>query len=100
MFKGWLDGFLLGITVSFVLFLLIMYFKIVQECLVELFEARLGVHPSAGKANLYMLFQDQEAPSEDPAYHVASLLSRIHKPSRGLLSENVRKDYTLYDPLL
>lgn len=82
-----------------------MYFKIVQESLVELFEARLGVQPSAGKANLHMLFQDQEASSEDsagtlPAYHVASLLSRIHKPSRGLLSENVRKDYSLYDLLL
>lgn len=87
------------------LFLLIMHFKIVQECLVEVFEARLGVHPSAEKANLCMPFQDQEASSEAstrtlPAYHVASLLSRIHKPSRGLLSENVRKDQSLYDLLL
>ncbi len=71
-----------------------------QACLGELFQARLGVPPSGLEANLYVLFQDQETPSGDfkgtlSDSHAASLLYRLHKPSRGLLSEDVRTEYFL-----
>lgn len=69
-----------------------LFFKILQECLGELFQARLGV-PSAGRGdNLCALFQDREAPSgvlkRNPDAHVDSLLHTLQKPSRGLLSED------------
>ncbi|XP_051254705.1 uncharacterized protein si:dkey-103g5.4 isoform X3 [Dicentrarchus labrax] len=70
-----------------------LFFKILQACLGELFQARLGVHPSGREANLCVLFQDQGASSGGlkgtlSDSHAASLLYRLHKPNRGLLSED------------
>ncbi|XP_039987565.1 uncharacterized protein si:dkey-103g5.4 isoform X3 [Xiphias gladius] len=70
-----------------------LFFKVLQACLGELFQARLGMPPSGGEANLCMWFQDQEAHSGDlyrnlSDSHAAALLYRLHKPSRGLLSED------------
>lgn len=74
--------------------------QVLQACLGELFQARLGVPPSGLEDNLCVLFQDQETPSGDlkgvlSDSHAASLLYRLHKPSRGLLSEDVRTEYFL-----
>ncbi|TDH14924.1 hypothetical protein EPR50_G00025880 [Perca flavescens] len=70
-----------------------LFFKILQACLGELFQARLGMPSPGQEANLCVLFQDRESPSgvlkrtlSDS--HAASLLYRFHKPSRGLLSED------------
>ncbi|XP_068440228.1 uncharacterized protein si:dkey-103g5.4 isoform X2 [Clinocottus analis] len=71
-----------------------LFFKILQECLGELFQARLGVASSSGPEDqLCVSLQDKEAPSgilkrtlSDA--HAASLLYRFHKASRGLLSED------------
>ncbi|XP_033488068.2 uncharacterized protein LOC117260235 [Epinephelus lanceolatus] len=70
-----------------------LFFKILQACLGELFQARLGMPSSGQEANVCVWLKDQEAPSgvlkgtlSDP--HAASLLYRLHKPSRGLLSED------------
>ncbi|KAA8594298.1 hypothetical protein FQN60_005132, partial [Etheostoma spectabile] len=70
-----------------------LFFKILQACLGELFQARLGMPSPGQEANLCVAFQDQESPSgvlkrtlSDS--HAASLLYRFHKPSRGLLSED------------
>ncbi|XP_038549320.1 uncharacterized protein si:dkey-103g5.4 [Micropterus salmoides] len=70
-----------------------LFFKILQACLGELFQARLDVPPSAQEANLCVWFQDSEAPSGDlrgtlSDSYAASLLHRLHKPSRALLSED------------
>ncbi|TMS07022.1 hypothetical protein E3U43_011115 [Larimichthys crocea] len=70
-----------------------LFFKILQACLGELFHARLGISAAGQEANLSVLFQDQEASSGDlkgPPLdsHAASLLYRLHKPNRGLLSED------------
>nr|XP_019943768.1 PREDICTED: uncharacterized protein LOC109630189 [Paralichthys olivaceus] len=71
-----------------------LFFKVLQACLGELFNARLwGVCPSGQGANLYARFRDQEAPVRDSHatlsnFHAASLLHRLHKPSPGLLSED------------
>ncbi|XP_037632372.1 uncharacterized protein si:dkey-103g5.4 [Sebastes umbrosus] len=75
-----------------------LFFKILQECLGELFQARLCVPSSGQEANLCVLFQDQEAPSSGVLKgtlsdsHASFLLHRFHKPSRGLLSEDEVED--------
>ncbi|XP_034723644.1 uncharacterized protein si:dkey-103g5.4 [Etheostoma cragini] len=70
-----------------------LFFKTLQACLGELFQARLGMPSSGQEANLCVEFQDQESPSgvlkrtlSDS--HGDSLLYMFHKPSRGLLSED------------
>ncbi|GLD57322.1 uncharacterized protein AKAME5_000956100 [Lates japonicus] len=70
-----------------------LFFKVLQACLGELFQARLGTPHSGQEANLCVWFQDQGAPSRESQgtlsdSHAASLLQRLHKPSRGLLSED------------
>ncbi|XP_044059103.1 uncharacterized protein si:dkey-103g5.4 isoform X2 [Siniperca chuatsi] len=70
-----------------------LFFKTLQACLGELFKTRLGITPSGQEANLCEWFQDREATSGDlkgtlSDSHTASLLHRLHKPSRGLLSED------------
>ncbi|KAM6933261.1 uncharacterized protein FYW49_001628 [Xenentodon cancila] len=70
-----------------------LFFKTLQECLGELFQARLSLPPSSPEANLCGWFQEQRALSADSTEtfsdsHVAFLLHRLHKPSRGLLSED------------
>lgn len=81
--------------------IVVLYFfllsQILQACLGELFHARLGISAAGQEANLSVLFQDQEASSGDlkgPPLdsHAASLLYRLHKPNRGLLSEDVRTE--------
>lgn len=57
---------------------------------------------SHGEADLNVVFNDQEASSGGlkeklPEYNAASLLYRLHKPIRGWLSEEVRKEYSPYD---
>lgn len=69
-----------------------------QECLGELFQARLGIPPTGREASLYTLSQDQGRPSGNlqgtlPNCHGASLHYRVHKPIRGWLSEEVSKAY-------
>ncbi|KAG7238714.1 hypothetical protein INR49_031230 [Caranx melampygus] len=61
-----------------------LFFKVLQACLGELFQARLGVPPSEQETNLFA-GDSQEMLSDSCA---ASLLYRLHKPSRGLLSED------------
>ncbi|XP_056230182.1 uncharacterized protein si:dkey-103g5.4 [Seriola aureovittata] len=61
-----------------------LFFKVLQACLGELFQARLGMPTSGQEANLFSgdlhgILSDSRA---------ASLLYRLHKPSRGLLSED------------
>ncbi|XP_030261233.1 uncharacterized protein LOC115574093 isoform X5 [Sparus aurata] len=69
-----------------------LFFKILQECLGELFQARLGGPPSGQEAHLCVLFQDQgDLKGTLSDSHAASLLYRLHKPNRGLLSEDSRK---------
>ncbi|XP_040902498.1 uncharacterized protein LOC121187356 [Toxotes jaculatrix] len=70
-----------------------LFFKVLQACLGELFQARLAMTPSVQGTNLCVWFQDQGAPSGDihgtlSESRAASLLDRLHKPSRGLLSED------------
>ncbi|XP_008294523.1 uncharacterized protein LOC103368058 [Stegastes partitus] len=70
-----------------------LFFQTLQESLGELFQARLGISYSGQEANVSVWFQDQEAPQGDlkeswSDSHAASLLHRLHKPSRGLLSED------------
>nr|XP_046246188.1 uncharacterized protein LOC124059852 [Scatophagus argus] len=70
-----------------------LFFKTLQESMAELFQARLGVPISGQEANLCVLFQDREASSGDlkdflPDSHAASLLYKLHKPIKGLLSED------------
>ncbi|XP_067362826.1 uncharacterized protein [Channa argus] len=66
-----------------------IFFKMLQACLDDLFQARLGKPPCKQEASLWGWFQKQEFCSTDlrSDSHISSLLSRIHKPSRGLLSE-------------
>lgn len=73
-------------------------FQMLQECLGEQFQARLGIPPTGREASLCTLSQDQGGPSGDlqgtlPNCHGASLNYRVHKPIRGLLSEEVSKAY-------
>ncbi|KAM7399476.1 hypothetical protein PAMP_018747 [Pampus punctatissimus] len=77
-----------------------LFFKVLQACLSELFQARLSVSPSRQESNLHVWFQDQEAPLGDfmgnlSGSHATFLLHRLHKPSRGLLSQDVRTEYFL-----
>ncbi|XP_042270426.1 uncharacterized protein si:dkey-103g5.4 [Thunnus maccoyii] len=66
-----------------------LFFKVLQAGLGELFQARLGVCHSTQEANLCVWFQDQEAPLGNlSGSHAASLLDRLQKPSRGLLSQD------------
>ncbi|XP_022055821.2 uncharacterized protein si:dkey-103g5.4 isoform X1 [Acanthochromis polyacanthus] len=70
-----------------------LFFKTLQESLGELFHARLGIPSSAQEASVCVWFQDQEAAQGDlkeawSDSRAASLLHRLHKPSRGLLSED------------
>lgn len=70
-----------------------LFFKVLQACLGELFQARLSMPSSGQEANLCEWFQYQGPPSGDlketlSDARAASLLYRIHKPSRGLLSED------------
>ncbi|XP_047451086.1 uncharacterized protein LOC125014093 [Mugil cephalus] len=70
-----------------------LFFKALQECLGELFQARLGLHFSEQEANLCVWFHNQEASTGDlkenlSEPYAAALLHRLHKPSRGLLSED------------
>lgn len=63
-----------------------------------MFQARLGIPPTGREASLCTLSQDQGHPSGDlqgtlPNCHGASLHYRVHKPIRGLLSEEVSKAY-------
>ncbi|XP_060928461.1 uncharacterized protein si:dkey-103g5.4 [Limanda limanda] len=73
-----------------------LFFKVLQACLGELFNARLwGMCPSGQEANLGARFQDQQAPSGNSHgtlsnFHAASLLHRLHKPNPGQLSEDRR----------
>ncbi|KAI9538610.1 hypothetical protein NQZ68_012262 [Dissostichus eleginoides] len=74
-----------------------LFFKILQACLGELFQAILGLPSTGQEANLSLFIQDQEAPSGVLKWtlsdvHAASLLYMSHKPSRGLLSENEVED--------
>ncbi|XP_078140393.1 uncharacterized protein LOC144539411 [Centroberyx gerrardi] len=67
--------------------------KVLQACLGELFQARLGVLPSGQEPKLSAWFPGQGGPPWDlhgtPAgSHAASLLDRLHRPSRGLLSHD------------
>lgn len=82
----------------FFLFFLYTYIsQILQECLGELFQARLGGPPSGQEAHLCVLFQDQgDLKGTLSDSHAASLLYRLHKPNRGLLSEDVRTEHFLY----
>ena len=78
--------------------------QVLQACLGELFQARLDLPLSGHEASL-CLYQDQEAPSGDLHWtsadsHAASLLYRPHKPSRGLLSEDVRTEYFHFNHFL
>ncbi|KAF7667131.1 hypothetical protein LDENG_00077930, partial [Lucifuga dentata] len=70
-----------------------LFFKVLQACLGELFQARLGVTPSEQENNLCVWFPGQGSPARDltgtvAGSHAASLLDRLHRPSRGLLSED------------
>ncbi|KAF7198972.1 putative LOC107380336-like protein [Nothobranchius furzeri] len=68
-----------------------LFFKSLQECLGQLFLAKMDTSPS-GLSSLSEPFQEQEDVTEvlsDP--HGVALLHRIHKPSRRLLSEDVEK---------
>ncbi|KAM7413322.1 hypothetical protein PAMA_020625 [Pampus argenteus] len=70
-----------------------IFFKVLQACLSELFQARLSVSPSRQESNVHVRFQDQEAPLGDfmgnlSGSHATFLLHRLHKPSRGLLSQD------------
>ncbi|XP_054884666.1 uncharacterized protein LOC129359222 [Poeciliopsis prolifica] len=65
-----------------------IFFKTLQDCLQELFQARLGIR-AGPEPSLCVGFQEQGDLKEalsDP--HAVSLLHRLHKPSRGLLSED------------
>ncbi|XP_016525650.1 uncharacterized protein si:dkey-103g5.4 isoform X2 [Poecilia formosa] len=65
-----------------------LFFKTLQDCLQELFQARLSIR-SGLDPSLCVGFQEQGDLKEalsDP--HAVSLLHRLHKPSRGLLSED------------
>lgn len=75
--------------------------QMLQECLGELFQARLGIPPTGREASLFTLSQDQGHPSGDlqgtlPNCHGSSLHCRVHKPIRGLLSEEVSKAYFMW----
>ncbi|XP_035765652.1 uncharacterized protein si:dkey-103g5.4 [Neolamprologus brichardi] len=70
-----------------------LFFKVLQECLGELFQARLGASSSEQDASLCVWYQNQDASTRNMnetwcGSHAASLLQRLHKPSRGLLSED------------
>ncbi|XP_060902571.1 uncharacterized protein si:dkey-103g5.4 [Labrus mixtus] len=70
-----------------------LFFKMLQACLGELFQARLGVPPSGQDDYLNVLFQHQGALSGDfkkplSDSQAAALLHRLHKPSRGELYEH------------
>ncbi|XP_039478312.1 uncharacterized protein si:dkey-103g5.4 [Oreochromis aureus] len=70
-----------------------LFFKVLQECLGELFQARLGASSSEQDASLCVWYQNQDASTKTMSEtwcgsHAASLLQRLHKPSRGLLSED------------
>ncbi|XP_041654027.1 uncharacterized protein si:dkey-103g5.4 [Cheilinus undulatus] len=61
-----------------------LFYKTLQACLAELFQARLGVQLSGQEDHLAS--SDLKGPLSDS--HAASLLYRLHKPSRGALSED------------
>ncbi|XP_071353450.1 uncharacterized protein [Trachinotus anak] len=61
-----------------------LFFNVLQACLGELFQSRLGIPPSGQEANLSS--GDLHGTLSDSL--AASLLYRLHKPSRGLLSED------------
>ncbi|XP_034556228.1 uncharacterized protein si:dkey-103g5.4 [Notolabrus celidotus] len=70
-----------------------LFFKILQACLGELFHSRLGVPLSCQEADLCVLSHNKGAPKGDlhgplSDSHAASLLHKLHKPSRGALSED------------
>ncbi|XP_036006035.1 uncharacterized protein si:dkey-103g5.4 [Fundulus heteroclitus] len=65
-----------------------LFFKNLQDCLQDFFQVRLSI-PSGQESSLWVGFQEQGDLKEvlsDP--HAVSLLHRLHKPSRGLLSED------------
>ncbi|XP_026169238.1 uncharacterized protein LOC113134209 [Mastacembelus armatus] len=71
-----------------------LFFKVLQACLGELFQTRLSMPTSGQEASLCPWLQDQQVPSgalkgtQMSDVCAASLLCRIHKPSRGLMSED------------
>ncbi|XP_041849904.1 uncharacterized protein si:dkey-103g5.4 isoform X3 [Melanotaenia boesemani] len=70
-----------------------LFFKTLQECLGELFQARLGMQPSGQETNLCVWIQEQEPSLGDLKEalldsHTTSLLHKLRKPSKGLLSED------------
>ncbi|KAG7479263.1 hypothetical protein JOB18_021861 [Solea senegalensis] len=69
-----------------------LFFKVLQACLGELFHSRIGMCSTGQEANLRVCFQDPEAPSGDKHggvsdVHAASVPYKLHKSSRGVLSE-------------
>ncbi|MEQ2298857.1 hypothetical protein AMECASPLE_009622 [Ameca splendens] len=68
-----------------------LFFKTLQSCLRELFQARLSIR-SGQESSLWVGFQEQDDLKEALSdHHAVSLLHRLHKPFRGLLSEDVEK---------
>ncbi|KAK0146502.1 hypothetical protein N1851_014165 [Merluccius polli] len=61
-----------------------LFFKSLQVCLGELFQARLGELSSGQEAVLGAWFPRQGD------LLTTSLLDRLHRPSRGVLSQHVR----------
>ncbi|CAG6003331.1 unnamed protein product [Menidia menidia] len=83
----------LSVYVVFIKILLNFVSQALQECLGELFYARLVLPPSNEDADLHVNFYEQEAFLGDRneallGSHAASLLHRLHKPSKRLLSED------------
>ncbi|XP_028321414.1 uncharacterized protein LOC114474973 [Gouania willdenowi] len=72
-----------------------LFFKLLQECLGEVFQARLCKPLSEQEANLCVWGQEQEAPAEglreiyfERDFQASSLLNRINKPGRAWLSDD------------
>ncbi|XP_034025206.1 uncharacterized protein si:dkey-103g5.4 [Thalassophryne amazonica] len=68
-----------------------LFFKMLQACLAELFQARLGMFHAGQEDDPNLCFPDQRDPQRDfkgtmLGSCAAGLLERLHRPSRGLLS--------------